>query len=364
MLSSLTSTALQELRRPRTYPAVSLVMPTHPRRAENAQDQVRLRNLVAEATRRLEADGAVGTEQRRDVTAQLEQAVGEVDPAQVKDGLVIFAAPGEHQVWAIDREVPERVVLSQTFLTRNLVAADAAHSPYWVVTPAADRVSLFEGHGDHVTEITGRGFPLTRSLEDPDVERKQRIGDVPSTYSDEQTRQFFRDADTALAAVLATDPRPLYLAAEPPALALFTEVGGAAKDAAQVTVGGLAHAGAEAVARAVEPARAASARIEVAEANAALERARGGHTYAAGVDEVWSKALDGRVHELVVEEDYRTSVHVGDGHLEPADAGDPEAVHDIIDEIIESSLETGAQVVFVPDGTLTEAGHIAAVLRY
>lgn len=46
---ALTPGLLQELRATRPYPALSLTMPTHRRAPDNAQDAVRLRNLVAEA---------------------------------------------------------------------------------------------------------------------------------------------------------------------------------------------------------------------------------------------------------------------------------------------------------------------------
>ncbi|MET9499237.1 chemotaxis protein [Streptomyces sp. NPDC006552] len=364
MHTSLNPAVLRLLRAPRPYPAVSLTMPTHRTQPENAQDRVRLHNLVHEAERRLEADPAVTRERRDDVLAQLRAAVAELDLAHARDGLLVFAAPGEHQSWAVERSVPERVVLADTFLTRNLVAADAARRPYWVLAVAADRITLWDGRGERVTEDTDHGFPHRRSLEAPDSERKERVGDLPSTFSDEQTRQFFRDADTALAHVLAGAPRPLYLTGDPAALALFTAAGTAARDAVHVPLGGLAQAAPEAVARAVAPARADEAARTVAGAHAELDRARGGNTYAAGPDEVWQKASDGRIHKLVVEEDFRVTVRAGEGHLEPAEDDDLDAVHDIVDEIVESALETGAEVVFVPAGTLADVGHVAAVLRF
>ncbi|MFI6878975.1 chemotaxis protein [Streptomyces sp. NPDC050400] len=364
MHSSLTPAILKELRTQRPYPAVSLAMPTHRTRPENAQDPVRLDNLVREAVRQLDADPGVTKERRDDVVAQLNEAVAETDLAHARDGLVVFAARGEHQVWAVDRAAPERVVVADTFLTRNLVAADAAQKPYWVLAVAADRIALWSGRGERVVEEEGHGFPLTRSLEDPDAERKERIGDVPSTFRDEQARQFFREADAALAAVLAAEPRRLYVTGEPAALSLLTESGSAAQGAVQVPFGGLAHGAGDAVAKAVAPARAADAERVVTEALAALDRARGSNTYAAGVDEVWQKASDGRIHRLVVEDGYRVTVRAGEGHLEPAADDDLDAVHDIVDEIVESALETGAEVVFVPDGQLADAGHVAAVLRF
>lgn len=59
MEHALSPATLSELRRPRAYPAVSVLTPTHRREPENAQDPVRLRNVVAEAKKQLEADPAV-----------------------------------------------------------------------------------------------------------------------------------------------------------------------------------------------------------------------------------------------------------------------------------------------------------------
>lgn len=361
----LSPATLAELRRPRPCPAVSVLTPTHRREPDNAQDPVRLRNVLAEARKQLESDPAVSRERRIDVVEQLGQALAEVDLNHAEDGLAIFAAPGEHQVWSLARTVPERVVLSDTFLTRNLVAARAAESPFWVLTVSADRIALWSGGGGQVVEATTAGFPLTRSLEDPDAERQERVGDVPSTFRDEQMRHFLRDADTALAGVLRSAPWPVYVAGEQSALSLLGEVGTLAEDAVHVPHGGLGHAAAEAVWQAVRPLVTAEDLRLVDAVTLELESARGRREYAAGVDEVWQNATAGRVRLLAVEENYRVTVRDDGGdHLVPADSDDLDARDDIVDEIVEQCLETGAEVRFVPDGALAEAEGIAGVLRY
>jgi hypothetical protein len=362
---ALSPAALSELRRPRPYPAVSVLTPTHRRGPDNAQDRLRLRNGVAEAKRMLEADPAVLRERRLDVARQLDQALSEVDLAHAEDGLVIFAAPGEHQVWSLARPVPERVVLSDTFLTRNLVSAQAAGRPFWVLSVSADRATLWSGGTDRVAEARTGGFPLTRSRDNFDAERRQRIGDPPSTFRDEDTRRFLREADAALAAVLRVDDRPLYVTGEPAALSLLAEVGGATRDAVHIAHGGLAHGTPETAWQAVRPLIAAEARRTTDSVARALETARGRRAFAAGVDELRQSAREGRVRLLAVEENYRVTVRDDDGdHLIPAASGDLDAREDIVDEIVEQCLETGAEVRFVPDGALADVEGMAAVLRY
>jgi hypothetical protein len=344
---------------------VSVLTPTHRREPENTQDPVRLRNMVAKAKKELEADPAVSRERRADVVRQLDQALAEVDLAHAEEGLVIFAAPGEHQVWALARSVPERVVLSDTFLTRNLVSAQAAERPFWVLSVSADRVTLWDGGTDRVTEDHTGGFPLTRSRENFDAERQEQIGDMPSTFRDEGSRQFLREVDTALSAVLREHPRPLYVTGEPAALSLLDEVGSITKKAVHVPHGGLAHGTPEAVWQAVRPVLAAEDRKNVDAVSRELESARGHKAFAAGVDEVWQNASDGRIRLLAVEENYRVTIRdVGGDHLIPAESGDLDAREDIVDEIVERCLDTGAEVRFVPDGTLGDASGIAGVLRY
>ncbi|MGX1267736.1 baeRF3 domain-containing protein [Streptomyces phaeoluteigriseus] len=364
MEHALSPATLSELRRPRPYPAVSVLTPTHRREPDNSQDRVRLRNVVAEAKKQLEADPAVTRERRADVAEQLDRALAEVDLTHSEDGLVIFAAPGEHQVWSLARPVPERVVLSDTFLTRNLVSAQASERPFWVLSVSADRVTLWNGGADRVAEEHSHGFPLTRSRENFDAERMERVGDLPSTFRDEGTRRFLRDADTAMGRLLRESPRPLYVTGEPAALSLLDEIGVVTRSAVHVPHGGLSHAGADTVWQAVHPLHDAEGRRDTAAVARELDSARGHRTFAAGVDELWQNAREGRVRLLAVEENYRVTVRDDGDHLVPAESTDLDSRDDIVDEIVEQCLETGAKVRFVPDGALTDAEGIAGVLRY
>ncbi|MFJ4188926.1 chemotaxis protein [Kitasatospora sp. NPDC089509] len=365
MHPALSPAVLAELRRPRPYPAVSILMPTHRREPDSTQDPVRLRNLLAEAKERIQADPEVSRADRIDVVGQLDRALAEVDLVHAEDGLAILAAPGEHQIWTFARTAPARVVLSDTFLTRNLVSAQAAERPYWVLAVAADRAVLWGGNQERVTEEKIHGFPLTRTFDNPDPERRERIGDTPSTFRDEETKTFLRQADTAIGKVLAADPRPLYVVGDAPALALLDAAGPITKEAtAQIPHGGLAQADVETVRKVVEPAVRAHAEQEVTDTLAQLDKARGRQEFAAGLDEVWQAVGQARIARLVVEENHRATVRDDGEHLVPAEAGETGAREDIVDEVIERALDTGAKVTFVPDGTLADTHGIAAVLRH
>ncbi|WP_103887447.1 baeRF3 domain-containing protein [Actinacidiphila yanglinensis] len=365
MHQPLTPAALAELRRPRKYPAVSVLLPTHRRQPDNAQDGVRLRNLLEEAKNAVHSDPEVSRADRIDVIGQLDLALAEVDLVYAEDGLAIFAAPGEHHVWSLERSVPERVLLAQTFLTRNLVAAYAANQPFWVLALSADAATLWSGGRQQTPQQEQGHFPVRRPPVDFDPEREEQIGDTPSTFNDEDTRTFLREVTDAVTAVQAADPRPMYLVAEPEAISALDEVGPVARDAvAHIGHGGLAQGPGEALARAVEDADRQRDERAVAAVLDDLDRARGSRTFAGGVDEVWQSVTEGRASLVAIEDGYRTTVRDDGEHLVPADSGERGARDDIVDEIAEQALDTGARVRFVPDGDLADSGHIAAVLRY
>ncbi|MFJ9517387.1 chemotaxis protein [Kitasatospora sp. NPDC101801] len=369
----LTPEALRELRAPRPYPAVSLTLPTHRREPDNAQDPVRLRNVLAEAERRIDGDPDIARQARIDLKARLAKAAAEVDLRHTEEGLVLFATTAEHRVWTLPREVPERVVLSDTFLTRNLVAAKAQFQPYWVLAVAADRATLWSGVGESLTEHRADGFPAEPEALEWDVQHEERVGDRPSTFQDEETRRFLRTVDTALGDLVATDARPLFLVGLPQAVGLLEEVGSATKGAVgRVLSGGLVNGPDRVLREELRPARAAYAGQEAERVAGLLDEARGRKTFAAGLDEVWEAVREGRVSLVAVEEHYQQTVRLTEGHLAAVGA---EAVaepgswdrgvrEDIVDELVEAALDQGAEVVFLADEVLADHDRIAAVLRY
>ncbi|HEY5834887.1 chemotaxis protein [Streptomyces sp.] len=365
MRQPLTPAALAELRRPRKYPAVSVLLPTHRRERDHAEDSVRLRNLLEEAKNAVHHDPEVSRSDRIDVIGQLDQAGAEVDLVYAEDGLAIFAAPGEHHIWSLDRPVPPRVLLAQTFLTRNLVAAHAASQPFWVLAVSGDVATMWSGGRGRVPQRLSGPFPVRRPRIDFDPERQERIGDTPGIFDDEETRRFLREVTEATDSVLAADPRPLYVVGDTEALAALDEAGPVAREAAaRIVHGGLAEGPGEALRRALRDAARRRDEEQVAEVLRGLDQARGRKSFAGGVDEVWQSVSEGRVALVAIEDDYRATVRDDGDHLVPAAPGERGAREDIVDEIAEQALDTGARVHFLPDGALAHSGRIAAVLRY
>jgi Bacterial archaeo-eukaryotic release factor family 3 len=367
--SALTPELLRKLRAPRAYPAVSLTMPTHRRDPRGEQDTVRLRNLLATALHRVDTDPDVPRAARSAVRAHLERAAAEVDVRHTLEGLVVLADGSGHSVWYLPRTVPEGVVLSDTYLTRNLVAATAQSRPYWALGISADRATLWSGSGDTLHEHRDDGFPMAQDAGEWDVEREERIGDTPSTFRDEETRRFLRSVDAAMTTVLARRPRPLHLVGLAPALALLEEAGNASTHRAvgRLVKGGFTEGPAPALQKELRPLVEEHARRQRADVLGRLDTAKSHRAFAAGLDEVWAAVREKRAELVALEEDFNETVRVSQAHLQPAEgagAAWPEIRDDMVDELVEAALDGGAEVVFLPEDSLAANARVAASLRY
>ena len=353
--------ALTDLVRTREYPAVSVLMPTHRRGPENQQDPIRLRNLLAEAKRRLKGDELVSAEVAEDVIRGLERAAAEVDLNHAEDGLALFAAPGgEHHSYLLAQTVEERVVIDETFLTRNVVAALTGPSSFWVLVLSDKRTRLWDGHRDHLTEVTTGDFPMIHEPPLGAVDRSGRT--IPRPHNEERHRQFMREVDRAVGAILAKDARPVVLVGLKRNLVTFDDVASHAGAVIGSVEGGHDGASGHDLLELVQPVLEADIERRQRAALLELDAARKGRRYAAGLEEVWQLARQGRGAHLIVEDGYRTQALVYDDHLVLSETeADTE---DAVDDVIEIVLSHGGEVTFVPDYMLADHDRIALVARY
>lgn len=369
--SELTPTVLRDLRRERRYPALSLLMPTHRHRPETAQDPIRLRNLLTEAKKRIADDPKVERVVRLDLEGQLDRAAAQVDFEHSEDGLLILVAPGEHHNWQLTSPspVPDRLVVADTFLTRNLVAAKIYARPYWVLVISEDAAHLWEGSGEQLTQTEDLGFPLDPGIPDrEDAIPGPNFGIKPGRQRDERLRQYYRAIDTALGKAMGHDKRPVFVVGTTSALALFDDVSEHSGEfAGRLTQAGLDKAPAHELAERLRPVLEEYSDTLNGAALDRLTKARGQKRFAGGLGEAWEAVGQGRGGLLLVEEHYQAAARIEGDHLTAIledGTGGPGFEQDVVDQLIEAALDKETEVRFVPDGALADDGRVALVLRY
>ncbi len=124
----MTKKEILQLQQMKSYPSVSITLPTHRTFPDNKQDAVLLEDLIRQARKRLLEE--VKEEEANGLIRQLESLATEIDHQHNLEGLVLFVSKELAKYYRVPFTVPERVVVDDTFLTRDLVFALNRSKPY------------------------------------------------------------------------------------------------------------------------------------------------------------------------------------------------------------------------------------------
>lgn len=357
---------VHSLQEARDFPSVSVLIPVGDGPEGRVQGPTRVKNLLRSAAERLTTE--LPGRDLKPVLERLRRLGASIDFWRGPRGIALFASPSRSLQVDLPVTVRERVVIDETFATRDLVRALAGSIRYRVLVAGEDKVRLLVGERDRVTEVTSEGFPMEAE--------PQEVGARPAPFDralrerrrgrDEAVLRLFRRAKDALDRLDDREPLPTVLVGVDRQLARLERLLGKER-----TI--LARFGGNHVA--TDPARIAALvwpdvvrRIEQARQRVALQAtslaAKAGEL-ATGLVECWHMAHEGRGAHLVVEEGFHAAADPGPaaGLIVLTD-GPQGRIDDAVDELVEAVQRRGGRVTFVPDGSLEARGRVALVLRY
>jgi hypothetical protein len=189
---------LHELQDVHTYPCLTITLPTHRTSPDNKQDPIRVKNLVTEGTNRL-----LGEFPKRDVAPlldRLDALVAAIDYQYTLDGLVLAVNRDMAREYVLPFTLSERVVVDDTFFTRDLVHAFNRARRYWVLSLSEQPTRLYAATREDLEEITTGGFPMRHTGPGRATALPGGVGVNTSAYRDDRHREFFRDVDKAFRA--------------------------------------------------------------------------------------------------------------------------------------------------------------------
>ena len=333
---------LTELQRQTAYPSVTLLLNTKPGSSTSSDDKVALAGLADRADRRLVGD--VPDDTRLAVIDSLRELIESSASEPATRSVAVFASPSYATVVRLGEPVRDRVVVDNTFATRDLVA-DAQRTALFRVITVSDRVSrLLIGDRTRLVEEKNDRWPMHRDeSETQPTWSRAVLGAIAEEGSSHP-----------LPTVVAGTQRVARDIAETPGLETVGVVRGNHDRTSWVEL----HT--EAWPLVCDWLRAGGAN-----ALGRLEAARSARRYAGGIDEVWDLANDGRVELLVVERSYEYPARLHEGRLVAAtDVETPDVIDDAVDELIELVLQRSGRAVIVDDDMLADHDRVAAVLRY
>lgn len=367
---------LQLLLREQVYPSISIAMRTHRTMPDALQDSIVLKNLVDDAKDRLKND--CDTETYKKICHKLDSIVSEIDFRRSLDSIVIFVNENTKHFFQLPIKVEESVVIDDSFEVRSILQALLRLPRYWVLELAEEPTRLYYGIGDSLSEIIEPaqnahgedvdGFPYDYIKPRLNHVHEKLEGNLQGDphYIDGYREKFFERVRALLHRFTSEEPLPLVLVGIErncvafkgliPGYPIIATVHGSYGH----NRGELVHA----VWPLVQEYLAGQAQEKISDFSDAIGRMQ----HAFGIDSVWRIAQEGRVHTLLLEQDFSVP-----GMVNPDNQNDliiydtnkkPGIDGDLVNLLIEVVIEKGGDVVFCPNDSLREYNHIAAILRY
>ncbi|MBA2661097.1 MAG: hypothetical protein H0U74_02285 [Bradymonadaceae bacterium] len=349
----------------RNYPCVSVLLPTYRMSPENRQDPIRVKKLLKEAADRLQSE--FGKRDAQVVLDRLGELSDQIDYHNTLDGLALFANADMARIYYLPFAVRERVVVDETFATRDLVYTLNRSPSYWLLHLSEKHTRLYDGVHDSILEIKEEGFPMVHEGPGGSAPLPGGIGVSKSAHRDERHRQFFRQVDAAFGKSALNDRRPLFIAGIGRYHAFFDEVTQHKGWLAGTIEGNYDKVSDHELGKRVGPAVADYLATSRQAVLTELSDAVGAQLAVTTVGVCWRLAQEGRGAKLIVEDgfEYPARLDASGLVLTPADdVAAPDVIDDVIDELIEAVIEKGGEVAFVDNGSLAKSGRVAMILRY
>lgn len=345
---------------------VSIYMPATPQSDDADAERIAFKNLVADVSARLSADGSDKRERAaiRDALTDLGD-----DPyfwRHQANSLAVLATADELHVYRLANRVDPHVVVADRFFLMPLLRATTYPSAGFVLALAQGSVRLLEfggDHGPHEVDVADLPTDIDSFVETlPGGDGSEQWGVLSPDGQRVLLRTYARQVDRAVRAAVRGHELPVVLAAAEPLASIFPAVSTLSTLARESIPGSPERVPDHelvAAARTVLDGIYAAQTAELAERYA--RRAGQGRT-ATDLADIARAATYGAVETLVVDGHHRVPGTVGaDGGLTFGDGPD---VTDVVDEIARRVLRSGGRVVVLRAGEVPGDGEIAALLRY
>lgn len=352
---------LKTLKDIHTEGCVTLVLNTHRTKPDNLKDGITLKNLVTEAEQRLL--GQFDKRFAESIMNKLNEVIEEIDHNYNLESLVLFANSEMADYVRLPIAVENRVIIDNTFATRDLVRAMHQDVSYYVLVLSRQGARLIEAHTDKVVRELRELFPIKNRLWTTS-KKKQSM----AAGSDVLIEEFFNRVDKAMNAMTSENPLPVYLATESRNFDHYMAVA----DNKDRIAGHInqnrgdekAHHIVSAIWPQIQEETQKSQQARITE----LKQAVSQNKCVSDLNEIWNALHDGKGQTLFVKKDYFQQATVDEeGNVYPVNGELPKnkvIIDDLVDEMVEVNLANGGDNVFIAGDELDNFQDIALVTRY
>ena len=370
---------LQELLGDRNGPCVSIFLPTHRRPGGAGEDRVRFRNLLDEARAKL-----LTVMQPRAVPRLIAQLEPLLEPDAWRnsfDGFAAFAAPGFVRHHRLPVEMPERVVVADSFHVRPLIRVLQSRRRWYLLSLTATQAAFFEASPSGLSGKTVPGMPATPA--DADIAPRERPGvswhsasagnsravfhgsGTPRNEREDLAR-WFRAIDQSVCTLLRDEHAPLVLAGVTRLTAIYRSITRYAHLVAESVEGNMSRAAPERLHALATPLAAAAQRHRESAAVSEYQRLNGAMRSSDDLEVIAASATQGRVRRLMIARgrSVRGKFDRATGEVRGRAARQTAFGDDVLDDVACEVLLRGGAVLVVEKDHMPTKSPVAAVLRW
>lgn len=372
---------LQQLLTVSGGPCVSIHLATHRRYPEWTQDPIRFKTLLGKA----EADLAAREEKEHG--SLLDPARRLLDDPGIweyaLDGLAVYASASYAAAFRVPMQLPETVVVADTFHTKPLFRFLRSNQRYYVLAISQNAVTLYHGSsfGAEPVELEALPGDLTAALGVSELNEHQRgivvhgggaggrafHGRGPGKEERKETLlKFFRAVDKGLHEYLRQERAPLILAAVKYYRPIYKEVNTYPHLLEDGLEGNYDRANGEAIHAEAWPLVTRERERRVREWVERYRSLAPKGLAVDGVEPVASAVVQGRVRSVLAAENGNTwgRLDRGTGEVTLFQGPDGGTRPDLLDDVCEEAWKRGAEIHVLTQPELPTDRPIAAVLRF
>lgn len=354
--------SLKELKNIHSDNCITIILTTHRSKPDYLNDSLRLKNLIKEVERRLNAD--LEKKQAEKLINKVQMLADSIDHSHNLESLILFVNEDIAEYSRLPIKVEDRVVIDETFHTRDLVRAMHLETHYFIMVLSQEKVRLIEAINDTAVREVGGSFPY----ENTQFFSANRAAKAIAAKQTNLITEYFNQADKRLNEVRKNNPLPVLICGLEENFNEYIKVADKKDTIFRVylnknKINDPVHA---IVSESWEVVRDYVVKKNN-ERKEELRKAVSENKFLSDTTEIWRAIFEGRIQTLFIEQ----------GLFQPAIIKDNEVhyvsedrrteigvVDDIYDEMIEANMDFGGDVVFLPKGELEKFNGFGAITRY
>lgn len=353
---------LKKLKNMSSESCITIILNTHRTSPDSKKDPLLLKNLIKETERRLFEDR--NKKEAQILMDRLTQLENEIDHNYNLESLILFVNEDVAEFIRLPIHVEDRVVIDNTFHTRDLIRGLHAENSYYVLVLNRQKVRLIEASNDKVVREISDPFPI----ENTDLFTSSPTESSNATRESNLLAEFFNRIDKEVNNIRRENPLPVLIYATESNYHDYLKI---ADDKDSIIETFVTHTDSNARAHhIVEEAWKIMSNLTKERNNARKEdlmKAVGAGNFMSDINDIWRAMQRGRVRTLFIEQGlFQPGIMTTEEIqiLPEKDRSKSEVVDDIYDEMIEHNMKYGGDVVFLPKGELSKFNGFGAILRY